>query len=67
MEKDDVYEFDVFTSPHEDVKKGVIRKTRSRVLISRKDFPSYPTAVEVAANLAVAIHGGMPTEVLPRY
>lgn len=61
------YEFDVFTSPHDDVKEGRLERVRSRVLISRDDYPSYAAAYDVAACLAVAVHGGMPTSVLPRY
>ena len=61
------YEFDVFTSPHDDVKVGRIYKRRSRVLISREEYPTYAAAYDAAACLAVAVHGGMPTAVLPRY
>ena len=62
-----IYTFDVFTSPHDDVKQGITRRVRSRVVISREEFPTYATAADTAACLAVAVHGGMPTAVLPRY
>lgn len=62
------YEFDVTTAHHDDMKGGGDYKTIcSRVIVSRKEFPTYGIAAETAACLAVAIHGGMPTEILPRY
>lgn len=61
------WEFDVFTADHDTVKHGVIYQRRSRVLISSAEYPSWVDAYEVAACLAVAVHGGMPTEVLCRY
>ena len=61
------YSFDVMTSPHDDVKLGVLARTRSRVTISRDAFPTYAKAYDAAACLAVAVHGGMPTSVHPRY
>ncbi|GAA4101673.1 hypothetical protein ACFFOS_11645 [Nocardioides kongjuensis] len=63
----DVYAFDVFTSRHDDVKAGRVAQVRSRVLVSRAEFPRFADAYEVAANLATAVHGGMPTAVLPRW
>ena len=63
----DVYAFDVFTSRHDDVKAGRVARVRSRVLVSRAEFPRFADAYEVAANLATAVHGGMPTAVLPRW
>lgn len=62
-----MWSFDVFTSPHDDVKRGRLERVRSRVNISREEYPSWITAYAVAAEMAVAIHGGMPTSVLPRY
>ncbi|TQK71738.1 MULTISPECIES: hypothetical protein [unclassified Nocardioides] len=63
----DVYAFDVFTSRHDDVQAGRVAQVRSRVLVSRAEFPRFADAYEVAANLATAVHGGMPTAVLPRW
>ncbi len=63
----DVYVFDVFTSLHDDVKAGQLARRRSRVLVSRAEFPAFADAYEVAANLATAVHGGMPTAVHPRW
>lgn len=60
------WEFDVFTSPHDDVKEGRLCRVWSRVLVSREEFPTYGIAAETAACLAVAVHGGMPTSVLVR-
>ncbi|MBV6727524.1 hypothetical protein [Nocardioides daeguensis] len=63
----DVYAFDVFTSRHDDVQAGRLARVHSRVLLSRAEFPRFADAYEVAANLATAVHGGMPTAVLPRW
>lgn len=60
------YEFDVFTSRHDSVKRGVLCEVRSRVVVSSVEYPNWTDAYEVAANLAVAVHDGMPTAVLPR-
>lgn len=62
-----MWEFDVFTSGHDYVKYGLLEQYWSRVLISKEEFPVFEHAYEVAANLAVAVHGGMPTKVLVRY
>lgn len=62
-----MWSFDVFTSPHDDVKRGILERVHSRVTISRTDYPSWVTAYAVAAEIAVAVHGGMPTRVLVRY
>ena len=61
------WEFDVTTALHDDLKGGRLatcRKVRSRVALSR-DY-SYATAKDLAGALAVAVHGGMATEVLWR-
>lgn len=66
----EVWSFDVFTALHDDLKGGLHRSdpraVRSRVIISAVDYPNPVVASEVAACLAVAIHGGMPIDVLPR-
>lgn len=62
-----MWRFDVFTSPHDDVKRGILDRVWSRVNVSRVEYPSWVDAYAVAAEMAVAIHGGMPTSVLPRY
>jgi hypothetical protein len=62
-----IYEFDVFTAHHDDVGTGSYQAVRSRVLVSGEDFPDWRVAAQVAALMAVTIHGGMPTGVLPRY
>lgn len=59
--------FDVATSPHDDVKRGILVRRWSRVHISRDDFPDWRQAAPVAGCMAVAIHGGMPTSILPVY
>ena len=62
------WSFDVTTALHDDMKGGGrFRTVRSRVTVSRQEFPSWPTASEVAACMAVAHHGGMPIEILARY
>jgi hypothetical protein len=63
----DAYVFDVLTSPHDAVKAGELCRVWSRVVVSRLAYPSYAEAYDMAACLAVAVHGGMPTDVLPRY
>lgn len=63
----EAWTFDVFTSPHDDVKAGRLCRVWSRVVVSVEAYPSSVQASEVAACLAVAVHGGMPTSVLPRY
>lgn len=68
MQDPENYEFDITTADHDDMKGGGPYKTiRSRVVVSRKEFPTYGIAAETAACLAVAIHGGMPTKIQPRY
>lgn len=60
------YEFDVFTAEHDDMKGGgEYAETRVRVVVST-DY-TFCEAYEVAACMAVATNGGMPTRVLPRY
>jgi hypothetical protein len=63
------YEFDITTVHHDDLKDNGLaaRAIRSRVVVSRKEFPTYGLAAETAACLAAAVHGGMPTQILPRY
>ena len=62
------WSFDVTTALHDDMKAGgAYRTVRSRVTVSRQEFPSWPTASEVAGCMAVAVHGGMPIEILARY
>lgn len=62
------YEFDVFTAKHDDMKGGgPYKEVRSRIIISATAFPTYGIAAETAGCMAVAIHGGMPTKILPRY
>jgi hypothetical protein len=62
-----VYSFDVSTSLHDDVKEGRIVRVWSRVNVSREAFPSYGAAAEAAACIAMCVHGGMATAILPRY
>jgi hypothetical protein len=61
------WEFDVFTASHDSVKEGTLVETWSRVLVSKDEFPSSASASEVAGCMAVGIHGGMPTSILPRF
>ena len=62
------WSFEVTTALHDDLKRGGdYPTTHSRVLVSRQAFPKWTTAAEVAACMAVAIHGGMPTKIEPRY
>jgi hypothetical protein len=50
----------VHTSRHDAVKVGVLTERVSRVRVSATEFGPHE-AEEVAACLAVAVHGGMPT------
>lgn len=62
------WSFDVTTALHDDMKGGGKYKTvRSRVTVSRQEFPKWSTAAEVAACMAMAVHGGMAIEILARY
>jgi hypothetical protein len=60
------WSFDVLTSPHDDVKQGILCRTHSRISISREAFPDWRIAAQVAGCMAVARHGGMPTSILIR-
>lgn len=60
----DHHTVDVETSDHDAVKRGVLVQHRSRVLVSAEAYPNPTVAEEVAAQITVAIHGGMPTRVL---
>ena len=60
------WEFDVSTATHDDLKVGRLERVWSRVVVSRAECPTFGMAAETAANLAVAVHGGMPTNVLVR-
>ena len=56
----------MFTALHDDIKDGITREVRSRVVVSDIEFPDWRVAAQVAGCMAVAIHGGMPTRILPR-
>lgn len=60
------YAFDVFTSPHDSVKVGILVTRWSRVNVSSHEYPTITAAAEVAACLAIAVHGGMATSILYR-
>lgn len=60
-----MYEFDVFTALHDDMKGGGYRETHVRVVVS--DVYTFCEAYEVAACMAVATSAGCPPRVLPRY
>lgn len=62
-----MFSFDVATSDHDHVKAGVLVQRWSRVTVSGDAYPDWRDAAQVAACVAVAVHGGMPTSVLPRY
>jgi len=64
-ERDDVYIFDVATSLHDDIKRGVIIGKTSRVTLLKSDFPDWRVAAQVAGCMAASIHGGMPTSIDP--
>lgn len=62
------WSFDILTAMHDDMKGGgVFVKKRTRVTVSRLEFPKWTTAAEVAACMAMAVHGGMATDILARY
>lgn len=52
---------DVDTADHDAVKSGVLCERTSRVILSRTEFPDPLEAEVVAAQVAVSVHGGMPT------
>lgn len=56
-----VVSVDVETADHDAVKVGIIVERVSRVHLSTVDFPDPVEARVVAAQVAVAIHGGMAT------
>lgn len=58
-----MWTIDVATSDHDAVKRGILEQRVSRVHLSKTDFPDPLDAEQVAAVLAVSIHGGMPTSV----
>lgn len=62
-----IWEFDVFTADHDSIKGGGYTEVWSRVCVSATEYPTYAGAYDVAACLAVAVHGGMPTRVMVRY
>jgi hypothetical protein len=62
-----VFTFDVFTATHDQVMAGQVRAVRHRVVVSAVEFPTYAAAYDAAACLAACVHGGMPTEVMPRH
>jgi len=62
-----MFEFDVFTAHHDDIKDGIPSEIWSRVVISSDAFPDWRIAAQVAGCMAVARHGGMPTRILPRH
>jgi hypothetical protein len=62
----DVWAFDVATSDPDAVRSGTLVQRWSRVLVSRREYADWRVAADVAAGLAAAVHGGMPTEVRPR-
>lgn len=64
-----MWEFDVFTVLHDDLKDFGLAKAPtvwSRVVLSKDEFPAHHLAQDTAACLAVAVHGGMPVSVLTR-
>lgn len=63
----ETWQFDVVTAHHDDMKGGGdFPTTRSRVTVSAAAFPNWRAAAEVAAGMAVCIHGGMPINIYPR-
>lgn len=61
------WQFDVVTADHDDMKGGGGYPTvRSRVTICAVEFPNWRTAAQVAACMAMSIHGGMATDIYPR-
>ena len=63
----DVYVFDVFATRHNDVMAGRLVRRHSRVSCRGRSSRRFADADEVAANLATAVHGGIPTAVHPRW
>lgn len=61
------FQFDVITADHDAMKGGGDFPTvRSRVTVSATEFPDFRVAAQVAAGMAVCIHGGMPINIYPR-
>jgi len=61
-----MWEFDIFTAKHDDIKTGSYQEIWSRVVLSDQEFPNPYFAAETAACLAMAVHGGMATKILFR-
>lgn len=59
--------FDVITADHDDVKRGIIDSHRSRVIVSRLEYPDWRVAAQCAAGMAVSRWGGMPTNIFNVY
>lgn len=61
------WQFDVITARLVDMKGGGTYPTvRSRITLSAAEFPRWRTAAEVAACMAMSIHGGMAINIYPR-
>ena len=62
-----IYSFDVALSSHQDLKRGVVEKAWSRVVVS-VDLDEFPNSDDEAHKLAawMAGHRGMVTQVLWR-
>lgn len=50
----DQWEFDVFHSSHDELKQGVTEARWTRVLVSRREFPSFHEAAQTAALMGLA-------------
>lgn len=60
--RDGAFTLLVHTASHDDVKAGRLSTRLTHVRVSAEHFTPNQ-AVEVAACMAVAVHGGMPTDV----
>jgi hypothetical protein len=51
---------DVWTADHDTWKGAGVGAVRTRMVISHTAYPTYASALDVAACMAVALRGGMP-------
>lgn len=62
-----MWSFDISVASHDDLKRGITERIWCRVNMCSTEYPNWTEAAQDAGVIAAAIHGGMPTTILPRY